>query len=92
MAEYLAPPVGPASAGPVRGKMVVVDKKTQDIDWDVFFGLPDALRAGRPEEVGTVVWLEYGRAPGIGTYGKERLPSFFQTCQVNGHRPAPAGP
>ena len=81
VAEYLAAPVG-RRAGPVRGKMVVVDKKTQDIDWDVFFGLPDALRAGRPEDVGTVVWLEYGRAPGTGTYGKERLPSFFQTCQA----------
>ena len=82
LADYLAPPVGPEKAGPAPGKMVVVDTKTRDIDGDVFFGLPDALRASRPEEVGTVVQLAYGRAPGPGVYGKERLPSFIQTCQV----------
>ena len=84
VAEYLAVPDGPAAPAPLRGKMVVVDKKTQDIDWDVFFGLPDALRASRPEEVGTIVWLEYGREQGQGVYidGKDRRPSFCQTCEV----------
>jgi hypothetical protein len=82
LAEYLAPTVGPGQAAPVGGKMVVVDKNTQDIDSDVFFGLPDALRASRPEEVGTVVWLEYGRERGMGVYGNDHLPSFIQTCKV----------
>ncbi len=82
LAEYLAAPEGPAHPGPVRGKMIVVDKKTRDIDDEVFFGLPSSLRASRPEEVGTVVQLDYGRVPGRGVYGKDHLPSFVQTCQV----------
>jgi hypothetical protein len=82
LSEYLAAPAGPGPMRPLHGKIVVVDRKTQDIDWDVFFGLPDPLRAARPEEVGTVVQLEYGREKGPGVYGKDRWPSFFQTCQV----------
>ncbi len=62
--------------------MIVVDRNTRDIDSDVYFGLPASLRASRPEEVGTVVQLDYGREPGRGVYGKDRLPSFVQTCQV----------
>ncbi len=82
MAEYLAPPAGGEKPAPAAGKMVVVDKNTQDIDADVFFGLPNDLRASRPEEVGTVVWLEYGRILGKGVYGEKRIPSFIQTCKV----------
>lgn len=82
LAEYLAP-AGPVEAGPARGKMIVLNKATGDVDWDVYFALPDGLRAGRPEEVGTVVWLEYGREqdPRF-SYGDKHLPAFRQTCTV----------
>ena len=82
LAEYLAP-AGPVAAGPLRGKMIVVDKATGEVDWDVFFALPNQLRAARPEEVGTVVWLEYGREQDKHySYGQQHLPAFRQTCTV----------
>jgi hypothetical protein len=83
MAEYLAP-AGPVAAGPVRGKVVVLDRATGDFDWDVFFALPDDMRAARPDEVGTVVWLDYGREKDASFYDRngQHLPAFRQTCTV----------
>ncbi len=55
MAAYLAPPQDSNAAGPVKGKMIVIDMGKREIDWDVSYDLPDYLKASKPEEVGTVV-------------------------------------
>ena len=81
MAEYLAP-TKETKTGAVRGQIVVVDRGKQDVDWDVFFDLPNDLRAAKPEDVGTVAWLEYGRQKERGGYGKEGYPAYRQTCTV----------
>jgi len=44
----------------ISGKVVVVDRTGRLID-SAFLELPDELRASRPEEVGTVVWLDWGK-------------------------------
>src|SRR4051812_8575746 len=52
---------GPRAAGGpyVTGKVVVVDQANARMD-NLFFELPDGLRATRPEEVGTVVRVHWG--------------------------------
>jgi hypothetical protein len=80
MAEYLAAAKGTADPAEVKGKMVVVDKATRDIDWDVFFGLPDDVRAAAPQEVGTVVWLVWDKMQ-VGKYN-DGTPAYSWTCAV----------
>ena len=46
-------------AGVVKGKMIVLDAKTKDFDWEVTDALPAELKAVKPEEVGTVVLTEW---------------------------------
>ena len=82
MAEYLASVKESDKTGPVQGKLLVLDRKTQDLDWDVVSELPDDLKAAKHEEVGAVVWLDYVRKPGDLVYGKQDLPSYVQTCKV----------
>lgn len=61
LAEYLAPTNGPPVQGPVKGKMIVLDRKKGDVDWDVFFALPEGLRADKPEDVGAVVLIDWSK-------------------------------
>jgi hypothetical protein len=44
---------------PFVGRVVAIDRQQGDID-ELHPLLPDELRADRPEEVGTVLWLERG--------------------------------
>jgi hypothetical protein len=46
--------------GKVKGKMVVVNRNERRVD-EVYFALPDDLRAAKPEEVATVVLLTWGK-------------------------------
>ena len=84
MSGYLAAPNRAAPAGgahAVAGKMVVVDTAKRDLDWDVFFGLPDDRRATKPQEVGTIVQLTWAKnqvQPGY----ENGAPAFVQTCRV----------
>src|SRR5947207_564481 len=48
-----------ASGGRVNGKMIVLDKKEKKVD-SVNSQLPPDLKANRTDELGTVVWLEWG--------------------------------
>jgi hypothetical protein len=71
MATYLALPTSPA---PMRGqpptkpvgKMVLVDQASKEVDWTLF-DLPDDLRATKPEEVVTVVLLNWRKGK-VGDY------------------------
>ena len=79
MTEYLAPPTGPVAGGPSKGKMIVIDRKAQAVD-DLFFELPDALRAGKPEEVGTVVLIDWSKEK-IDQY-KNGAPAYQHSAKV----------
>jgi len=50
----------------IRGKVIIVDKSKGKFD-DLFFELPDSLKATDPAEVGTVIWTAHDREC-IGTY------------------------
>jgi hypothetical protein len=84
MTAYLSPPAGAAPAGqhPIMGKMVVVDTNKRDVDWDTFFSLPDDLRAAKPQEVGTIVWTNWGKALDQQYEYEGHVPAYHQTCHV----------
>jgi hypothetical protein len=57
--------------GKVKGKIVVVNVNEREID-DLYFALPDDLRASKPEEVATVVlvtWEERSTEWPLSRYG-----------------------
>ena len=57
--EYLIIPGGVSSGDPyIAGKVITVDSSDKSID-RIFFDLPKELRASNPEEVGTLILLEW---------------------------------
>jgi len=69
----------------LKGKIVVFDEGTRKVDKDVFFDLPDDLRAKTPEEVATVVvvtWTEKtidyyeGNVPAIQQTGSVKVVDY----------------
>jgi hypothetical protein len=77
------PPQPGAARGRVKGKMVVVNVTEGKID-DLYFGLPDDLRAANPEEVATVVLLTRGKikVSGEGPISSIRGVEYQQFCQL----------
>jgi hypothetical protein len=77
------PPQPGAAMGRVKGKMVVVNVTERDID-DLYFGLPDDLRAANPEDVGTVVLLTWGKIniSGDRPISTTRCVEYQQSCQL----------
>ncbi len=85
LAEYTAEPTRPSGGFPttyIKGKVVPVEfrKGKQAIDY-LYFDLPPELKAQTPEEVGTVVWLEWGEDQ-VGDYDDDD-PAFVQTVKVS---------
>ena len=80
MTQYLSPPIGSAPGRPTMGKIIVVDTAKRDVDWDIFFSLPDELRPVRPEEVGTIVWTNWGKDQ-VDSY-ENGAPAYVQWCKV----------
>jgi len=70
---------GEEAAASLVGKVVVIDRKEQEVD-DLQFDLPEEIRARQPEEVGTVVWLDWGRET-QGGY-TDGTAAYVQTCTV----------
>lgn len=70
-------PEDEARPGPLRGTVLPVDLPRRRLEDGVLFRLPPALRPRRPEEVGTVAYIDYE---------KERVGSYVdeQTAQVTG--------
>ena len=53
-------PISFLRAAPIKMKMVVIDPREKEID-SLYWDLPEGLRATKPEEVGTIVWLEWDK-------------------------------
>jgi hypothetical protein len=91
VAEYLAAPKPmetPAApdgqnlaspSRPIKGKIIVLDTKTSEMDWDV--DLPAELKAGKPEEVGTVVLTTWAKTHTPPDYDDGTL-AYVQECDV----------
>jgi hypothetical protein len=82
VAAYLTQPAGAPPAdgkAAIKGKVITVDRKGQEVDY-LYFDLPEEMRAGKPEEVGTVVWLDWDKTQ-VGQYD-DGTPGYVQTCQV----------
>jgi len=57
LSEYLSFTSAQQGEPYVRGKVITVDTRRKAVD-HLYFDLPQELRATRPDEVGTVVWVE----------------------------------
>jgi hypothetical protein len=75
--EQRRPPPARGITGKVRGKMVVINVNERKVD-DLYFALPDDLRASNPAEVATVVLLTADfREAQWPHAGEPREPIFF---------------
>ena len=72
------PRSGGSSSG-VRGKLVVIDKATGQLD-PVWGKIPDNMRAANPADVGTVVWLSWSESL-VGRY-KGGQPAYRSDVKV----------
>ena len=63
----------------INRKLITVDKDTKEID-RLFLKLDKELRPESPEDVGTVIWLDWGRS----TYGSytDGAKAYRKTCQI----------
>lgn len=69
IAQYLKAKEPPAKGEPkISGRMVPVDRAEREIAKDVYNELPAELQARTPDEVSTVVLLDY-REEVVGEYG-----------------------
>jgi hypothetical protein len=64
----------------LKGKIITVNKKENRID-DIYFKLPEELRATKPEDVGTIVWLDWGEDR-VGFYLGSHGDATVNTCHV----------
>jgi hypothetical protein len=89
---YATAPARDLSGCPyVRGKVVAVNGHSRRID-DVYFSLPDALRAVDPGEVGTIAITEWGeRRVGHYTNGGDALRYTLDVTLVDPAVPAVVG-
>jgi len=74
----IQPRSGGGSSG-VRGKLVVIDKATGQLD-PVWGKIPDNMRAANPADVGTVVWLSWSESL-VGHY-KGGQPAYRSDVKV----------
>jgi len=77
--EYTATFATDLSVGYVRGKIVTVEIDSRRVD-SLFLHLPEELRAVRPEEVETIVWLKWHQQE-IATY-TDGSRAFKHICDV----------
>lgn len=63
----------------IKGKIILIDKSHNKIS-NIYYELPEELRATKPEEVGTIVWLKCGRDK-VGSYTDGEDATVI-TCQV----------
>jgi hypothetical protein len=61
----------------LKGKIIPVNKTENKID-DIYYSLPEGLRATKPEDVGTIVWLDWGEDK-VGHYCSEYIPGCFSS-------------
>jgi hypothetical protein len=79
--ELLAEPKQPKPPIPahpyLREKLIVVDREARRIS-DLYYELPDAVRADSLDEAGTIAWLDFQTR----TEGKEGAQYTSRSCQV----------
>jgi hypothetical protein len=85
LSEYLRTPkpIDPSGEAFIRGKLVIVDPDKKAVDWTMF-ELDERWRAQNPEEVGTVVWLNWGTKR-VGEYrsgSNKRGDAYVHTVRV----------
>jgi hypothetical protein len=68
-----------SSSTTITGKAITIDKTTNEID-DTFYDLPSELKASKPEEVGTVVWISCSESVS-GTY-QSGAKGYVWNCDV----------
>src|SRR5262245_4753244 len=85
--DHLAEYASLKSDGPVpfsgtrpKGKILPIDMSTREIDRDVYFDMPDDATPKTPEEVGTVVQLQWTKVQ-IGEYSHGKG-AFRQDCMA----------
>jgi hypothetical protein len=87
--NYLSGGVPPAGGNPndpnqrqkVKGKILPVDVEKKEVDW-VYFDLPDEVRPAKPEDIGAVALLRWGKNL-VGNYNNNPSnPAYQQTVQV----------
>jgi hypothetical protein len=64
-----------------KGKMIPVDVGEKAIDY-IYFDLPGELRPATPEEVGTVVLLQWGKDRVFEYNNNPNLPAYQETVQI----------
>ena len=81
LSEYLAEPVGKDEHwdGRVAGKVMTVDTEAKGID-DLYLQVNADYQPQKPEEVGTVVWLKWGKESTV--RGTANFSAYRQTCDV----------
>ena len=67
------------SSTTISGKAITIDKTTNEID-ETYFDLPAELKASKPEEVGTVVWISCSESV-AGTY-QSGAKGYLWNCDV----------
>lgn len=70
----------PTPGQKLAGKLITVDINERKIDY-LYFDLPDNMRADNPEEVGTIVQLNWGKNQ-VGEYTGGK-PAWKQYCFVS---------
>lgn len=82
MHDYLSASVARTRGGHayVSGKVLPVDKTEKIVDRSVYFALPGGLKARLAQDVGTVVWLDWGTTQ-VGTYTGGGN-AYVRTCEA----------
>ncbi len=79
--DYLAVSKEQTEQGPyLRGKVVVIDRKEKSVDREILDGIPSELHASGPDDLGTVVLLEWGRQ--VGPVYTNGAIGMIHTCEV----------
>jgi hypothetical protein len=71
--------VDPNARAVIKGRVIPVDMGTRNIH-AIHFMLPKELRSLSPDDVGTIMWLQWGKQD-VGRY-EGGAPARVQTCEV----------
>jgi len=81
IAEYLRADLPKQVDKPyLSGRIIPVDVGDKRID-GIYAALPVELRADRPEDVATIVWLQWGKIK-VGEYQQNKVEALVLTCKV----------
>lgn len=77
--EQLKPAEALAGGGYVKGRILPIDPRKRQVDY-MYFSMREDIRSSKPDDVGTIVWLERGEKQ-VGKYtGGSR--AYVRTARV----------